>query len=501
VNRVKTGKPLLMWNVSEVIPCQAAAVFGTAEGVETRLMSTNNNSAQERPTDRDVRPDDIVRHSDENRRGGLNSHRNCIMPHQVPGCRGSRDPRREHNPSLGGLSARALNVTSGELREAPAVYVRSEVILSQAAEDFGSAEGAETRGMSSNNNSLQERPTARHMRVDDIVRHSEETRRADVNSQCNSMAAHGNVVAMETMNKTMFILQQLENALFFGDSTLIPEQFDGLKRLITDGSPSSVIDLRGQPLTEEFLNDQLLRIRDNFGQATDAYMTTGVFADLAKQVYDRQRFMVPPAPGTLGATVNAFQGQHGKINLHDSVFIRDGGLPATAGVGASTKRPLDPTITVALSAGAAGASEFVTADDGTYAYRIVAGNRFGRSAPVNVGTVAVVAGDAVTFTVADSGQGTTFYEIYRSAPGAAIGTSLFVTKVARSGASQVITDNNSDLPGTSNMFILMQNQRSFSYAQLLPMTRIPLAAIDTSIRWAQVIDAEPANDNAIRMVA
>jgi len=300
-------------------------------------------------------------------------------------------------------------------------------------------------------------------------------------------AAHGNVVAMETMNKTMFLLQQLENALFFGDATLIPEQFDGLERLITDGAPQNIIDLRGQPLTEEFLNDQLLRIRDNFGMATDSYWTTGVFADLAKQVYDRQRFMVPPAPGTLGATVNAFQGQHGKINMHDSVFIREGGLPVAAGIGSASKRPLAPTITVALSAGANPASQFIVSDNGTYAYRIVAGNRFGRSAPVNVGTVAVVAGDGVTFTVQDGGQGTTFYELYRSAPGAAIATSRLVTKVARTGASQVVTDLNARLPGTSTGFILMQNQRSFSWSQLLPMTRIPLAAIDTSIRWAQVL--------------
>lgn len=300
-------------------------------------------------------------------------------------------------------------------------------------------------------------------------------------------AAHGNVVAMETMNKTMFMLQQLENALFFGDSTLIPEQFDGLKKLITDGAPQNVIDLRGQPLSEEFLNDQLLRIRDNFGQATDSYWTTGAFADLAKQVYDRQRFMIPPAPGTLGATVNAFQGQHGKINMHDSVFIREGGLPIAAGVGATSKRPLLPSVTVALAAGAAGGSLFTAADAGTYGYRIVAGNRFGRSAPLDVGTVAVVAGDGVTFTVADGGQGTTFYELYRTAPGGAIGTALLVDKIARTGATQVITDLNANLPGTSNGFILMQNQRSFSWSQLLPMTRIPLAAIDTSIRWAQVV--------------
>ncbi|MCH9836986.1 hypothetical protein K0U83_15070, partial [bacterium] len=49
------------------------------------------------------------------------------------------------------------------------------------------------------------------------------------------------------------------------------------------------------------------------------------------------------------------------------------------------------------------------------------------------------------------------------------------------------TDLNADIPGTSKGFVLQQNQRSFSWSQLLPMTRIPLAAIDTSIRWSQVL--------------
>jgi len=127
------------------------------------------------------------------------------------------------------------------------------------------------------------------------------------------------------------------------------------------------------------------------------------------------------------------------------------------------------------------------ADAGTYIYRIVAGNRYGLSTPLNTAGVAVVAGDGVTFTITDGGQGTTFYEIYRTAPGAAVGTARLMRRVARTGASQVITDLNADLPGTSQGFVLMQNQRSFSWSQLLPMTRIPLAAIDTSVRWAQVL--------------
>lgn len=300
-------------------------------------------------------------------------------------------------------------------------------------------------------------------------------------------AAHGNVIALETMNKTMELLRNLENALFFGDSSLIPEQWDGIFKLVSDGAPDNVIDLRGGPLTEEALNDFLLIIRENFGMATDAYFGTGPFADLAKQVYDRQRFAYAPAPGTLGATVTAFQGQHGRINLHDHVFITPGALARANGLGKADRRPLAPSVTVSPAAAPDPASQFGASDAGTYFYRIVAGNKHGLSVPVNTASVAVAAGDEVTFTISDGGQDTTFYEVYRTPIGGAVADAKLMTRVARTGGTQVITDQNADLPGTSKGFCLMQNQRSFSWSQLLPMTRIPLAAIDTSIRWAQVI--------------
>lgn len=300
-------------------------------------------------------------------------------------------------------------------------------------------------------------------------------------------SAHGSVVALETMNKTMQLLRNLENSLFFGDSSLIPQQWDGLEKLISDGAPDNVIDLRGGVLTEDAMNDFLLTIRDNFGAATDAYFGTGPFADLAKQVFNRQRFAYAPAPGTLGTTVTAFQGQHGKVNLHDHVFITPGREARVGGLGKAEKRPLAPSITVQPAAAPDGDSQFAAGDAGTYTYRVVAGNKSGLSAPVDTNGVTVAAGDGVTFTVADGGQGTTFYEIYRTDAGGAASEAKLMRRVARTGATQVITDLNSDLPGTSKGFVLMQNQRSMSWAQLLPMTRIPLATIDTSLRWAQVI--------------
>ena len=301
-------------------------------------------------------------------------------------------------------------------------------------------------------------------------------------------ASTGNVIALETMNKTMELLKNCENALFFGDSSLIPEQFDGLQKLITDGAPDNVVDLRGAALSEDKLNDMLLQIRDNFGMATDAYFSTGVFADLSKQVYDRQRFAYAPAPGVLGATITAFQGQHGRINLHDHVFIQEG--PDTAGIaaglGKTDRRPLAPTVSGEAAAPNA-ASLFVVADAGTYTYQVVAGNRFGLSIPVDSAGIALVAGDQTSFTITDGGQGATFYEVYRSTVGGAASTAKLIKRIPRTGAATVFTDLNEDLPGTSQGFVLMQNQRSFSWSQLLPLTRIPLAAVDTSIRWAQVL--------------
>ena len=303
-------------------------------------------------------------------------------------------------------------------------------------------------------------------------------------------AAHGNVIALETMNKTMDLLKNLENSLFFGNSAFIPEQIDGLEKQITDAAPDNVIDLRGATLTEAGLNDMLLQIRDNFGQATDAYFATGAFADLAKEVYDRQRFAYAPQPGILGTTVNAFQGQHGRINLHDHVFITEGQTSLASGLGPASLRPSTPSISVAPAAGAAAASQFVAADAGTYIYQVVAGNRYGLSAPVTTAGVAVVAGDAVTFTVDDGATAGTFYEIYRSTAGGAASTAKLMTRVAYTGATQVITDNNDDIPGTSKGFVLQQNQRSMSWAQLLPMTRIPFGdhrhshpLVPGNLRW------------------
>lgn len=301
--------------------------------------------------------------------------------------------------------------------------------------------------------------------------------------------ASGNTISQETMNRTVPMLKNLEYGLFFGDSSMNPLAFDGVEKIVTDDSLSNVFDLRGGNIDESKMNDVMLAVRDSYGQPTDGYFSTGAFGDVAKGVYDRQRFFVAPEPGVLGAEVKAFKGQHGKIALHDSIFIREGGRPQANAFGPSDERPSVITVSTQPAAAPSGSSLFTADDAGTYIYQIVSRNSRGGSVAVSTAAVAVAAGDSVTFALTQGAENAEWFEIYRTPIGGAATTALLMTRVAAAsgGGITTVTDNNDDIPGTSTGFVMQQNARCLSYAQLLPMTRIPLGVINTSIRWAQVI--------------
>ena len=83
--------------------------------------------------------------------------------------------------------------------------------------------------------------------------------------------AHGKVIAHETVSGTMHLLRVVERALFYGDSSLSTLQFDGYEKLLIDNAPATnIIDLRGQPLSEDVLIDAALTIHDapNYGTPT-----------------------------------------------------------------------------------------------------------------------------------------------------------------------------------------------------------------------------------------
>lgn len=320
-------------------------------------------------------------------------------------------------------------------------------------------------------------------------------------------AAHGDAVARETVNGTLWLLRQLERSLFTGDETMVPIQFDGLEKLLIsaygstrqdDGQLSgyeddvNVIDMRGEPLTEDHITDLTERLvaEPNFGAPSDLWTTTGVTKDINK-VFNPKGRADTFAPGgtTAGLVIKTIRTPFGDINLNPDIFIPDSKIAIAAGIGRQAARPGAPTLGAPTSPVYAGSNTtfWGATDAGTYYYKVCAGSRYGKSAPTTSAAIAVSSGDQVSIPVTDIGPSTSYYEVYRSDKNGAATTCRTIMRVARSAASQTIVDLNRFLPNTSKAYMLSQSSEVLKWKQLAPFTKIPLATIDTSVRWMQVL--------------
>lgn len=307
--------------------------------------------------------------------------------------------------------------------------------------------------------------------------------------------AHGQIIAGETVNGTMHLLQQVERALFYADSALSSLQFDGLQKLITSLSPSTnVIDMRGAPLDEDVLMDITLRVfsAPNFGKPTHLHSNPMVINDIAKGFTPKARYdLFDKDSGMVGLNVDGFTSQAGPVKFEANTFIDEQNLAPTSAVGDSSKRPGSPTISTGATTPANTSSKFGADDAGSYFYKIVACNDFGKSAAVAVdaSAIAVAAGDKMTFGVTPAAAGVKWYELYRSKVGGLVTATSLIDRIANtSGAgAQTVNDLNETLPFTSVAFLLQQNREAFTWKQLAPMLKIPLAVVDANIRWMQLL--------------
>jgi len=324
--------------------------------------------------------------------------------------------------------------------------------------------------------------------------------------------AHGNTVALETQNGAIFLVERLERALFVGRSDVISQEFDGVMKQIMDGagltdpwnvnpvSSGVVVDCRGGPITEDLVEEAANSIVENYGTPTGMYLAPRPSSDLAKQFYPRERVNLPfPTDGRVGLAITSIVTSAGTIELRPDVFLRGGGNngkkdPPVAAT--STKAPNTPaSVTTAVAADAT--SLFAAADAGTYIYKVTAINRYGESAPITLAGQAIAAGEKCTLTITDGGGSypATGYKIYRSAKDGTAATCLIqIPGFPRDSVTPVDTnyvDFNFWLPGTSNAFMFQENLQNFSFRQLAPMMKIPLATIAASIRWMQLLYGTP----------
>ena len=351
------------------------------------------------------------------------------------------------------------------------------------------------------------------------------TQRAVTHVMSMVKPAHGNVIAQETIAGTMYLLEQLERHLFTGDSSMTNTnqnaeglEFDGLEKLIT-GSETSLsdhtIDLRGAAITEDNILDAALTISDApaFGRPTHLFLNPKAHSDLAKSFFPKARYDVfqKTDNGVAGITLGGVTTQAGVVALEPDVFLDEGPSYAGAGNGAvgvavtSGGPPAVPTVSLA-NPGATANSQWSAGtgvhDAGTYTYSIQAVNEFGASNCSAEVALAVAAGESITLTI-EAGENITantsarYFNIFRSKRN---GTELFfVKRVANDstagapgpGTQFDYSDLNADLPQTSKAFMLQVDPSNLSFAQLAPMVKIPLATIDSSIRWMQLLYGTP----------
>jgi hypothetical protein len=311
-------------------------------------------------------------------------------------------------------------------------------------------------------------------------------------------AAHGPVVAREVKNKTVELLARNERAMFEADSAINALEYDGIDKQITTKdtdarykaqafsgynsnatSDSVVIDAAGSAPDEDLWEDMCLTALNNFGMPMDCYLATDVHSRFSKAFYAKER--VRPGESTAaGYRVPEFDGSL-NFRFKGSVFCRPRRIPLASAVSASSA----PTAANTASPADA-ASNFATADAGTYHYKASAVYRDGETLPSADFSTAVSAGDKVTTELTYSGS-PLYFNIFRAPVGTAAGWE-FIGRVAPAGTGVAHNiDYNKQLPGLSSARLLMNDPDVLVFKQLGSMIKYDLAVTDTSYKWLQLL--------------
>lgn len=305
----------------------------------------------------------------------------------------------------------------------------------------------------------------------------------------------GDIVAREQQNGTLWLLQQLERALFFADSKLDALQFDGLLaqvRNFVEGKSyqnQHIIDLRGQVIDENILEDGATCIADNYGSGhLKLHMTNQVHKDFSKLITGangRQKVYMSNNPGEimLGQPVRGYSANSADIDFSNNIFLKPNGAPKKASQkGAPAIPTADATAPIV-----AGDDATSLMEAGTYYYFVASKNSDGESAPVAVGSVAVTKGQAVTVKInrVTSDPVAKTYRVYRgtsSDPEKAL--FAFEVKDNGTGSTQEIVDRNFDIPGSHTAFLVdMDGEEVLTWKSLAPLMKLPLARISASERF------------------
>lgn len=306
-------------------------------------------------------------------------------------------------------------------------------------------------------------------------------------------------------------LRTLERSLFFGDSSIIENEIDGLKYHIENNSSTDhIFDLRGTAVTPSIFKQSMELIYDNYGMGSIMYTSPAVQTTV-DSIWgtDAGRPQVIQQQGNLnqiygGTPFTGYRTSFGDFDFQPNIFLAketwtvakkpNPSNPAQKIEGAtSVQAPATPTIVAAADAPTVTGSKWAStgySPAGTYGYRVGAINQYGESMASVAATATVAANGAITLTITETagGYGTLGYKIYREAV-AGSGVYKYVKTIKYTSPVQTWQDLNEDLPGTGIAFLLDMTgdgaNRVLKLGELMPMHAVEYMKKDPT-RWGVV---------------
>lgn len=327
----------------------------------------------------------------------------------------------------------------------------------------------------------------------------------------------GNILQKTIQDGTLWILRQLDQALFFGDDRHVSLEFNGFiaqherSDIWADRNAyfndNHIVDMRGKVLSEEAIESGANTIVESYGLATQLYAPPSVLSNFVKNFYGN-KFIMPNTQaltnGIMGQRVQQFESQFGPIGLRQDVFFKKKPAKYSTDAATSDKAPATPTVTAAAVSATAANSKWATEDAGNVYYAVSAYNRYGESAlGVYSTAVSVVANGAADITITAGSGGVhaaTAYRIYRTEVGGAATGPFYpimevsiddVTRGLDGASAGAIRDLNRFIPNTDQALLLQFDDEVINFAQLAPLMKMDLALLAPAYRFMILLYGTP----------
>ena len=290
-----------------------------------------------------------------------------------------------------------------------------------------------------------------------------------------------NIIAIQQATSILALEQKITRALYFANTLDFPlgstTHFRGIEQIQEEDAPDSIIDLKGETITEDAASQAARQVSDNFGKLTHIFLSNQALADLARTVQairQVQGISEDYMRGTAGIALNGIRHMFGVSQLVADVFLNsaysryknppvysatDNPKPANAPV---TLADGAIVITVAAESGSKFDATEVGAF-GTYYYTVTPDSSHdttkdatGEGDPTTKGGLAtptgftVVAGEGVTLTITSASDANS-YKIYRAvATPTSLSSYQLIGEIRNTGGALVFKDLNTIISHTKD---------------------------------------------------